>query len=279
MTPAPNPGKWTDLKVRTMSSVLLIPAVLIDIWYGGVWFTVLSIFLGVMVAYEWSNIANDDDAAHFALLALTALIAGLMPQSSGVLVTLAVVAALFLMTYFIADWRKAPQTFWAKFGAIYVGLPVMALVMLRNDEQWGAEAIIWVMIIVWSADIMAYFFGRTFGGPKLAPILSPNKTWSGLVGAVVGAATASLLFALWVEPGRIWPLIVLAGVFAIIEQGGDIFESTLKRRHNVKDSGDLIPGHGGIIDRVDGLLAVAVAAWVVGALRNSSSAASGLLNW
>ncbi len=272
-------GKWSDLKVRALSSLFLVPAVLVDVWYGGVWFTVLSIFLGVLVAYEWSNIANDDDAAHFACLSLAALVAGLVPQSAGVMITLVAIAVLFVTTYLITDWRKGPRTFWARFGAIYVGLPVMALVMLRTDETWGAKAIIWVMLIVWSADITAYFFGKTIGGPKLAPVLSPNKTWAGLAGAVIGAASASLLFSLYATPGSILPLVLLAGVFAVVEQAGDIFESTLKRRHNVKDSGDLIPGHGGIIDRVDGLLAVAVAAWIVGSLRNPASPAAGLLNW
>lgn len=272
-------GKWTDLGIRSLSSAILIPVVLADVWMGGVWFVVLATLLGVLVAYEWSVIASPGDELQFALLAFAAIIAGILPANAGLatsLIALAIVAALAFMR---GRLPVAGATFWSEVGALYVGLPILALVMLRNDDDFGALAIIWVMVIVWAADILAYFAGRLIGGPKMAPVLSPKKTWAGLGGAIVGAGVASFVFAWVVSPGRVWPLVAMASLLAVLEQGGDIFESALKRAHGIKDSGDLIPGHGGIIDRVDGLIVVAVAAWIVGLLRNGVSPAKGLLLW
>jgi phosphatidate cytidylyltransferase len=167
---------------------------------------------------------------------------------------------------------------WKMLSLPYVALPTLALVVLRNDAQWGFQAIIWCAVIVWSADILAYFAGRTIGGPKLAPKLSPKKTWAGLGGAIAGAGLASAIFA-GVLHLSVWPLVILAAVLAVVEQGGDILESALKRAYNVKDSGDLIPGHGGVLDRVDGLMAVVLAAFIVGYWHNAQSAADGLLRW
>jgi phosphatidate cytidylyltransferase len=276
----PAAGKWTDLGVRTLSSVVLIPLVLACVWLGGVWFVILATLLGVLIAYEWSSIANAGNAQQFALLSLTAIVAGLL-QSGHVdqMVCIAAVAALAIVTAVHATLGVGTPTFWSKIGALYVGLPTLALVFLRADEIWGAKAIVWVMVIVWSADVMAYFAGRLIGGPKLAPVLSPKKTWAGLGGAIVGASLASLVFGLITSLDRIWPLVVLAAICAVLEQGGDIFESALKRFHGIKDSGNLIPGHGGIIDRVDGLIVVAVAAWIVGLVRDFSAPAHGLMSW
>jgi phosphatidate cytidylyltransferase len=137
-----------------------------------------------------------------------------------------------------------------------------------------------MLAIVWSADTLAYFAGRVIGGPKLAPSISPNKTWAGLAGAMAGAAIASAVCAAaFGLPAVIW-LALLGAALAVVEQGGDLFKSAWKRHFGVKDSGRLIPGHGGIIDRVDGMLAVAAIAAAIGVLRAGPGAAgSGLLSW
>jgi phosphatidate cytidylyltransferase len=156
----------------------------------------------------------------------------------------------------------------------------MALVLLRSDPANGLSAIVWVMVTVWSADTLAYFAGRIIGGPKLAPRISPKKTWAGLGGAIAGSALASLIFCAFAGYSGMLALAVIAGLLAVVEQAGDLFKSAWKRFHGVKDSGDLIPGHGGVIDRVDGLVAVATAAAIIGWLRGGIEAtATGLLVW
>ena len=156
----------------------------------------------------------------------------------------------------------------------------MALMVLGIDREYGALAIVWLMAVIWAADSLAYFAGRTIGGPKLAPVLSPKKTWAGLGGAIAGGILASLAIALVAGLTSFVVLAFLGGLLAAVGQAGDLFKSALKRFYGVKDAGRLIPGHGGVLDRVDGLVAAAMAAAVIGALHSGYPAAgSGLLNW
>lgn len=138
-------------------------------------------------------------------------------------------------------------------GFLYVTFPAFALLLL----SWTWVALVfWVMIVTWSTDIFAYFAGRSIGGSKLAPTISPNKTWAGLIGGMAGAAVAGALIAWWLDVGM--PFLWIGAAMGAIAQGGDLYESWLKRRAGVKDSGRLLPGHGGVLDRVDGLLPVAL---------------------
>jgi phosphatidate cytidylyltransferase len=268
-------NKWADLGVRTASALVLAPIVVAAIWAGDIWFLVFVIFAGVMLALEWITIAHSANTRQFALHALAVICATVLVKDLGVLRTCGVIAILTAMS--IAVSLQAMNK-WKLIGVPYVALPILALVVLRSDAQWGLAAILWCVVIVWSADILAYFAGRIIGGPKLAPVLSPKKTWAGMGGAIVGAAAASIVFTQFMNLPT-WPLFVFAAVFAVVEQGGDILESALKRSYGVKDSSNLIPGHGGILDRVDGLIAVILAATLVGYLHNAQSAAEGLLRW
>jgi phosphatidate cytidylyltransferase len=137
---------------------------------------------------------------------------------------------------------------------------------LREAEPFGWAAVLFVFLVVWATDIAAYFGGRYFGGPKLWPAVSPNKTWSGAASGLAAAIAAGGLMAWAAGVPRAGTCFVLAGVLSVASQAGDLFESGMKRRFEVKDSGRLIPGHGGVLDRVDGLLAAAAAAWVLAAL-------------
>jgi phosphatidate cytidylyltransferase len=147
-------------------------------------------------------------------------------------------------------------------GLLYCGLPGIALIWLRG-QGWGLYATLLLMLVVWGADIAAYFTGRAIGGPKLAPAISPNKTWSGAFGGLVGALLgASLLALIWPGYGNVagvLRLAMLALPLAVVSILGDLYESWLKRRCGVKDSGSILPGHGGVMDRLDGLVPVAVA--------------------
>jgi phosphatidate cytidylyltransferase len=251
---------------------------LLDIWLGGVWFELFAAFLGVLMAHEWTNIVHSKSSTQFALHAAAALCAAFLPADIGVLPTVGTIFGLTALGLLANAFRDRDKTLFAYVGIPYVALPVLALVLLRAHGTWGVHAIMWLMLVVWATDTFAYFAGRIFGGPKLAPVLSPKKTWSGLLGGMAGAAVVSSLYAATWFPSW-FALACAAAALAVIAQVGDIFESALKRNYGVKDSGYLIPGHGGVLDRVDGLVAVAVVAAAIGYVRHSNSLAEGLLLW
>jgi phosphatidate cytidylyltransferase len=279
-TASPNDQKWGDLGVRTLSAAVLIPAVLADVWAGGIWFHLFVALIGVLMAQEWVRIVHDDDPLQFALHAAGAMCGALLPLViglEGALLTIAVIAAL---SAGLALWRARGGPAWRFLGVAYVSLPPIALVMLREDPNFGIAAILLVMLMVWAADTFAYFAGRIIGGPKLAPRISPKKTWAGLAGAMAGSALAALGVGLALGLRGLLGLVAFAAVMAVVEQAGDLFKSAMKRHYGVKDSGKLIPGHGGVIDRVDGLVAVATAAAIIGGVRYGvGNAGAGLLFW
>jgi phosphatidate cytidylyltransferase len=168
-----------------------------------------------------------------------------------VFVALAAVMILYEWRRLVARWGFG----WKVAGFFYALVPALALLWIRDRAPQGLELLLWVFIVTWTTDIGAYFAGRAIGGPKLAPAISPNKTIAGLVGGMVSAGLAG--FA-WVELTRMAAVLFwLAPVFAAAAQSGDLFESWLKRRAGVKDSGRWLPGHGGALDRLDGLVVVA----------------------
>ena len=173
-----------------------------------------------------------------------------------VFVALAAVMIFYEWRRLVAGWSFV----WTAAGFVYALVPALALLWLReratvNGFAVGLETVLWVFIVTWTTDIGAYFAGRAIGGPKLAPSISPNKTIAGLAGGMVSAGLAG--FA-WVELTKLPGLLLwLAPLFAVAAQLGDLFESGLKRRAGVKDSGTWLPGHGGALDRLDGLVVVA----------------------
>ena len=187
------------------------------------------------------------------ILIAAALIAAVM---GGNLLALFVAAIATLMFY---EWTRIVRGWgaaWHVAGFFYALVPALALLWIRERDNHGLELLIWTFIVTWSTDIGAYFTGRNFGRRKLAPAISPNKTVEGLLGGIVVAA---LLGGAWVlSTGLGLPLLALAPVLAVAAQGGDLFESGMKRRAGVKDSGEWLPGHGGALDRLDGLVPVAV---------------------
>ena len=268
-------NNWTDLRIRVLSVLALLPFVLIEIWLGGAWYAVFACSLGVIMALEFTNIAYGSDTRQFAFHVMAVVSSIFMLDKISVTELAILLTGLMLISILIT---RQSLNFWKIMGIPYITLPLLALIALRADNQWGLPAIIWCVAVVWAADTFAYFAGRLIGGPKLAPKLSPKKTWAGLGGALIGSALASAVFAVLADL-RFGPLLLAALGLAVVEQGGDILESAFKRAHGVKDSGDLIPGHGGVLDRVDGLMAAVFAAFVIGYLHNSESAAAGLLLW
>jgi phosphatidate cytidylyltransferase len=207
--------------------------------------------------------ADAPGASRFRDLAVRAL-------SAAIIAPLALAAVWFGFPWFdllvalatvlmVAEWHRMVgglrRPGWLALGFAYVALAVVSAFWIRHDAQAGRLTFLWVLAVVWATDIFAFFAGRQFGGRKLAPTISPSKTWSGLAGGMTAAALASAIFAAWSQAG--WLALALWGaLFAVIAQIGDLAESAMKRRFGLKDSGHLIPGHGGILDRVDGLLAV-----------------------
>jgi phosphatidate cytidylyltransferase len=169
---------------------------------------------------------------------------------------------------------------WALAGAVYAALLFFAPVALRADTSYGVAAILFLFAIVWTTDIAGYFAGRAIGGPKLARAISPKKTWSGAIAGLFGSIIVVALGARYFVEVRVVPLIVVAIALSIFSQAGDLGESALKRRFNVKDSSQVIPGHGGVLDRLDGFWAAAVCAAIIGLVRGGfAEPARGLLIW
>ena len=265
-------SKWADLGIRTLSAVVLVPVVLFVVWRGGVLFTGFLAVLGILMAREWVQISFAGSRTQLLVhyLAAIAFVVGAPGQ--------VVICLLFLTLVSLLIQRKMNPGFWTLIGIAYIGLPILGFDLIRGSLDFGFLAVVWCMVIVWSADVMAYFFGRIIGGPKMAPRISPKKTWAGMAGAIFGAVLVSICVSYFSGLG-VWPLSGLAALFAVVEQGGDIFESAFKRHYGVKDSGNLIPGHGGILDRIDGLSAVVVGAAIIGFVHNPASPAAGLLLW
>jgi phosphatidate cytidylyltransferase len=190
------------------------------------------------------------------------------------------IAAGIVFWEWVALVRKGGGSLWLAGGVIYAGLLLLAPVALRSDPALGMAAIFLLFAVVWTTDIAGYFVGRAIGGPKLAPSISPNKTWSGAIAGVVGSAIIVALGVHLVPQVRAVPLVILAVLLSIVSQGGDLAESALKRRFGSKDAGRIIPGHGGVMDRLDGFWAAAVCAAIIGVVRGGFvQPAAGLLLW
>jgi phosphatidate cytidylyltransferase len=158
-------------------------------------------------------------------------------------------------------WRLCDaRVGWLAVGVVYIGVPCLMLIHLRSVPNLGAETVLWLFVLVWAADTGAYAFGSTIGGPKLAPVISPNKTWAGLAGAIICSGLAGLVVARTLEIDSLLRLTILSGAVGLVAQAGDLAESWFKRRFGKKDAGGIIPGHGGLLDRVDGLLTASATA-------------------
>ena len=247
-TPTGDKSRKGDLTIRLMSAAVLIPLALFMVWYGGAFLAVGCIIFGATMGYEWTRMTNSPTLPVMIVCgAAPTLLALLLSHGIGLL---AVVVFAALAGFVHPGGPR--QRLMSAFGAMYAsGLP-LSLFLLRSGDWDGQAAALLVMAIVWASDSGAYFAGRNFGGPLLAPKDSPSKTWSGAIGAVIACALAGLLasFILGASPFG-W---ILAGIaISICSQWGDLFESSLKRRFGTKDASGLLPGHGGVMDRVDGL--------------------------
>lgn len=268
-----------DLWIRVASAVVLAPLVIAAVWFGGWFFAGLLAIAAVLMARELAGLLfGGASVGKSALLAITALIALALAATD--LTTAALAAGAAGLAFALAARSWTGQPLWPALIAYpYLVLPLVALVWLRADPGLGLAVAIWLLTTVWAIDIFAYFAGRFIGGPKLAPKISPKKTWAGLIGGMAGAIAVAVATWNWLGTGSVLALIAIAIVLTVIEQAGDFAESALKRRAGLKDSGNLIPGHGGILDRVDGLVAVALGAALLALVNDAANPAAGVLIW
>lgn len=284
--PTPQPAKpGSELVLRLASAIVLLVVAVLALWAGGWVFAGFAAVAAVLILREWMAMSGPFDlrAAPWALLAFTA-VSVIMARSEPLqsLGFAAVVAVALLMVRV-----TEPRIGWLSLGLVYAVVPGIAAVALRGDsmmtfESLDAVAVVFVFVVVWATDTAAFFSGRLIGGPKLAPRFSPKKTWSGAIGGAVAGVLAGLvvLWASGVEAGVVVALIALA--LSIVGQVGDLAESAMKRHFGVKDSGVLIPGHGGIMDRLDGLVVALALAAAIGLVRDwfgGGGIAAGLLAW
>ncbi len=258
-SPAPR-SRWIDLRTRLISAAVLAPIGVACMWSGGVAWIFLVAVAAFGLAAEWVHLCGRrllSPAGAAVPLAVCCAGAAAVAASAWVaLVVLAVGAGLV---------RLLGQRLLAA-GVLYVGPAVVALLWLRADPAAGRANVLFVLLIVWASDIGAYVAGRVVGGPLLAPSISPAKTWSGAAGGLLAAALTGLLLA-WgfTGPPGARPAL-LAAALGVVAQLGDLLESRLKRRFGVKDSSRLIPGHGGLLDRLDAVLTAAPAAGLLALL-------------
>lgn len=244
----------SNLKLRILSSLILAPLVIIAVLSGEPWFTMLIASMGAFMGWEWDFMLNKK-TTHLGtfLTSVAVMVAFLASSIPSVALGTILFSALFV---YIKSKRNAFFTF----GVFYVLVPVFSMIyMYYMNDKTSVDVILWILLVIWATDTGGYLVGKTLKGPKLCPRISPKKTWSGLLGCMSFAALMSYLFAFYIGLRGISPgaLAGIGAVLAIVSQAGDFFESAIKRHLGIKDSSHLIPGHGGIFDRVDGLLFVA----------------------
>lgn len=246
-----------DMALRAASAAVLAPAAVLATWAGGIWFLGLVVVASVLLAVEWAMMSARGAWRAMASIISVVLIAaivttylGRLPVGLGLLLAGVVLAG-------IAARMRGLQALNTAYGVLYLGWPVVLLIWLRNGhDPVGLHWTVFVFAVAWASDILAYIVGSAVGGPKLWPRFSPNKTWAGFLGGLVAGMIAGGCMAAWLDLGYLtvfWGA-ALGLAAALATMAGDLWESALKRRFGVKDAGNLIPGHGGLLDRVDGLM-------------------------
>ena len=247
------PRSGNGLLARIISSLVMIPIALAAVWFGAPLLPALVMLAGAGMGWEWARLLRAGPASLSLIIASPFVAAAAATVGDGAAAV--VIAVIFAAVLALVE-RRTVRRFWAALGMLWIALPCVAILWIDHGQS-GRALIFFLLAVVWASDIGAYASGRLIGGPKLAPKLSPNKTWSGAVGGfacalVVGFAAAHLAQA------NVVRVLAVTAIVAIAAQLGDLGESVAKRHFHVKDSGALIPGHGGLLDRLDSLLAASM---------------------
>jgi phosphatidate cytidylyltransferase len=264
--------------LRIVSSLVLAPLAIAAAYFGGLVFFAFWAVAALAVLWEWQTLVCADERNPVLAIGAVAL------AGSGLLIMLGrpgiAIALIALGCFGAAALASNIRRMWCTAGVVYAAGLLVAPVLLRRDASFGFAAILFLFVIVWLTDIIAYFVGRAVGGPKLMPRVSPNKTWSGAIGGTVASMIGGVVVASQFDIGGLAAAAVAAFVLSIVSQLGDLAESAVKRRFNAKDASQLIPGHGGLMDRLDGFVAAAVAGVLIGIGHGGFDApARGLMVW
>ena len=275
--PAPAAPAMSNLALRAVSAMILAPIAVGAAWLGSWPFAVFWLIAALLVLWEWIHlVAGPGHKLMFSASGSALAVAALVefrdrPIAAGLLIVLGGIAALI--------FAQRGRRVWIVAGIGYSGMMLLSPLLLRIDPDYGFLAIVLLFAVVWATDIVAYFVGRAIGGPLLCPSVSPKKTWSGAVGGAVGAMAAAVAIAHLFGANRL-VFAVLGLLLSVVAQLGDLLESWIKRHFGAKDASHLIPGHGGVMDRLDGFWAAALVACLVGLARGGlHNAALGLLIW
>jgi phosphatidate cytidylyltransferase len=267
-----------ELALRVCSALVLVPLAIGTAYLGGWPFAIFWSLAAIGVLWEWSSLVGGAQRRLLVTVGGAALVVALGLAAGGHLIAALGVTALGIVG--IAPIAPAQQRGWAAGGVPYAGAIGIAPIVLRSDSENGFVAVIFLFAIVWTTDIVAYFLGRLIGGPKLLPRVSPKKTWSGAISGLAAAVLAAIAVAAVAGLSGLLSIAIVAAILSALAQAGDLFESQLKRRFGAKDSSHLIPGHGGLMDRLDGFVLAAAVAALIGILRGGLAApARGLLVW
>lgn len=268
---APEGGGFfrTETGIRVLSGAALVAIALGVTYWGGPFFALLWLVAGVAIFVEWTAMTRVERRMPTIIAAALAMLAYMLSRVTGmpglVLAAIAVAGGVLVVTI----PAGARDRIWAGLGYLAAFVVVAVPIAVRFDPVLGAAGIIWIFAVVWGTDIAAYFTGRRFGGPKLWPSVSPKKTWSGFVGGLVAGALAGTLTGVVARmfgvavPFDLPALAALSAVASVVGQLGDLAESAMKRHFHVKDSSNLIPGHGGVMDRLDAFSAVCLLVWIM----------------
>lgn len=249
-----------ELGKRTLSALVLAPIALLALYFGSPFIEIVLTVAAVAMAWEWDRICGEDSFGISGWTVILSLaVAGVAAWSRRFDIVSAALVLGSLAAYCAAAASRRSHPAWISAGPIVIGVPCAALVWLRGLPIDGFETALWLIGAIWVTDIAAFSIGRLVGGARLAPRISPHKTWSGLVGAIAVAAVWGLAFAEWADARTPWLLCLLGAIAAVVAQAGDLGVSWVKRRFGVKDASNLIPGHGGVLDRLDGMLIAAPA--------------------
>lgn len=279
-------GGTNNLALRVASAAVLGPLVLVFAYIGGWPFLLLCAAAAGGILCEWTRLVAGSADTRILLPGLAALLFALVltglgePGAAAGMIFIGAALAAGVMAAWPRRFPAHNPLLWGSCGIVYAGVAFLGPALLRRDAQWGFAGLLFLAATVWATDIFAYAVGRAIGGPLLWPHISPHKTWAGAIGGVAGgvAAGTSVAYASGVD--KLVAVGVLAFLLAVLTQAGDLFESAVKRRFGAKDAGSLIPGHGGLMDRLDGFLVAAFVALLIGILRQGPDApAQGLLVW
>ena len=256
-------GDQRNLLMRIAAALVLAPLA-IGAAYAGGWYWIALVTVGAIGLFaEWLVVTHTTRNVPVTIAGVVALVLTAPFLAIGNVNAALVVLALGLIA---VGFRTTQPRLWAMAGFLYAAAAQVASILVRLDHAKGLSALILVLLVVWATDIGGYFAGRAIGGPKLWPRVSPKKTWAGAIGGFVASLLVAIGFAAS-DLGKTLPLLILAAMLSVAAQFGDLFESAIKRRFGVKDSGHIIPGHGGVMDRLDGFVAAIVLAAIFGVLR------------